>query len=299
MNLKEKGKTALKELVRRGLDGGTERLRSQFREAAQRAGQATCAMAKAAAKANVAAIKAAITATQELIATIAAGGWAVLVMVLMICIVGLLIASPFGIFFADGGSSDAISPTSEIAQINSEYTDRLSVLQNGGTYDQAETQSRPPACADVFAVFAVRIAGAEDGESVAVLEPDTVEKLRAIPPPGQRRYHHGYAEDAGRYAGILQFYRTAERRLGRAADGGEQCHVEQASLRFQRRDRSHGAVPGGQRPYWSWYGFNSRVEWCACFVSWCAKECGYIDAGVIPQFAGCTGSSNWFRDRGQ
>ena len=131
MNLKEKGKTALKELVRRGLDGGTERLRSQFREAAQRAVQATCAMAKAAAtptnaaaKANVAAIKAAITATQELIATIAAGGWAVLVMVLMICIVGLLIASPFGIFFADGGSSDAISPTSEIAQINSEYTEQ-------------------------------------------------------------------------------------------------------------------------------------------------------------------------------
>ena len=24
---------------------------------------------------------------------------------------------------------------------------------------------------------------------------------------------------------------------------------------------------GGQ-PYWSWYGFNSRVEWCACFVSY-------------------------------
>ena len=43
--------------------------------------------------------------------------------------------------------------------------------------------------------------------------------------------------------------------------------------------------------YWSWYGFNSRVEWCACFVSWCANECGYIDAGVIPKFAGCTGGS--------
>ena len=30
------------------------------------------------------------------------------------------------------------------------------------------------------------------------------------------------------------------------------------------------------RPYWSWYGFESRVEWCACFVSWCADQCGYI-----------------------
>lgn len=37
----------------------------------------------------------------------------------------------------------------------------------------------------------------------------------------------------------------------------------------------------GGMPYWSWYGFGSRVEWCACFVSWCANECGYIDIGVI------------------
>ena len=54
----------------------------------------------------------------------------------------------------------------------------------------------------------------------------------------------------------------------------------------------------GGEPYWSWYGFNSRVEWCACFVSWCANECGYIDAGIIPKFAGCIQGSNWFKERG-
>jgi hypothetical protein len=54
----------------------------------------------------------------------------------------------------------------------------------------------------------------------------------------------------------------------------------------------------GGEPYWSWYGFNGRVEWCACFVSWCANECGYIDAGVIPKFAGCIEGSNWFKERG-
>lgn len=54
----------------------------------------------------------------------------------------------------------------------------------------------------------------------------------------------------------------------------------------------------GGEPYWSWYGFGSRVEWCACFVSWCANECGYIDAGVIPKFAGCVNGVQWFRDRG-
>lgn len=55
----------------------------------------------------------------------------------------------------------------------------------------------------------------------------------------------------------------------------------------------------GGEPYWSWYGFNARVEWCACFVSWCANECGYIDTGVIPKYAGCVNGVQWFKDRGQ
>lgn len=55
---------------------------------------------------------------------------------------------------------------------------------------------------------------------------------------------------------------------------------------------------GGQ-PYWSWYGFDGRVEWCACFVSWCAEQCGYIDAGIIPKFALCSDGAAWFSRRGQ
>ena len=55
---------------------------------------------------------------------------------------------------------------------------------------------------------------------------------------------------------------------------------------------------GGQ-PYWSWYGFSNRVEWCAIFVSWCADQCGYIDAGIVPKFAGCGVGVQWFQNRGQ
>ena len=55
----------------------------------------------------------------------------------------------------------------------------------------------------------------------------------------------------------------------------------------------------GGRPYWFWYGFNSRVEWCACFVSWCANECGYIETGIIPKHASCVNGVQWFKDRGQ
>lgn len=55
----------------------------------------------------------------------------------------------------------------------------------------------------------------------------------------------------------------------------------------------------GGSPYWSWYGFHERVEWCACFVSWCAYKCGYIEDGIIPKFAGVGTGIEWFQKRGQ
>ena len=42
--------------------------------------------------------------------------------------------------------------------------------------------------------------------------------------------------------------------------------------------------PGGKK-FWSWYGFNSRVSWCGCFVSWCENQCGYIKSGTVPKFS--------------
>lgn len=51
--------------------------------------------------------------------------------------------------------------------------------------------------------------------------------------------------------------------------------------------------------YWRWYGFGSRVEWCACFVSWCAEQCGYIENGMFPKFSLCSEGVKWFDSRGQ
>ena len=52
---------------------------------------------------------------------------------------------------------------------------------------------------------------------------------------------------------------------------------------------------GGQ-PYWSWYGFSSRVEWCACFVSWCYGQMGLSE----PRFAACQSQGiPWFQSHGQ
>ena len=52
----------------------------------------------------------------------------------------------------------------------------------------------------------------------------------------------------------------------------------------------------GGAPYWSWYGFDSRVAWCACFVSWCYGQAGLSE----PRFAGCQSQGvPWFTSHGQ
>ena len=87
-------------------------------------------------------------------------------------------------------------------------------------------------------------------------------------------------------AHVLRYYP-----YGRAfTSGGNQAIVEVALTQLGNE--------GGQ-PYWSWYGFDGRVEWCACFVSWCADQCGYIESGLIPKFAGCVDGANWFKSNGQ
>ena len=55
----------------------------------------------------------------------------------------------------------------------------------------------------------------------------------------------------------------------------------------------------GGRPYWSWYGFTDHVDWCACFVSWCADQCGYIEKNVFPKFSYCQDGFNWFIQKQQ
>lgn len=85
---------------------------------------------------------------------------------------------------------------------------------------------------------------------------------------------------------VLRYYP-----YGRAfTDGGNQAIVEVALTQLGNE--------GGQ-PYWSWYGFESRVEWCACFVSWCTEQCGYLESGIIPKYSLCSDGVNWFQRNGQ
>ena len=52
-------------------------------------------------------------------------------------------------------------------------------------------------------------------------------------------------------------------------------------------------------PVFGWHMRHGRVEWCACFVSWCANECGYLEKDLFPKFQGVGTGLQWFKDRGQ
>lgn len=84
---------------------------------------------------------------------------------------------------------------------------------------------------------------------------------------------------------VLRYYP-----YGRVSTGGNQAIVEIALAQVGNR--------GGQK-FWSWYGYSSRVSWCACFVSWCADQCGYIDSGAIPKHSYCQSGADWFKSHGQ
>ncbi len=50
----------------------------------------------------------------------------------------------------------------------------------------------------------------------------------------------------------------------------------------------------GGETYWRWYGFENHVDWCAIFVSWCAKQAGLLDTENLPRYAVCDDGIRWF-----
>lgn len=84
---------------------------------------------------------------------------------------------------------------------------------------------------------------------------------------------------------VLRYYS-----LGRIPNGAGNQAIVQVALAQEGN---------GGDTYWRWYGFSSRVSWCACFVSWCGEQCGYLESGVMPKFSLCSDGAKWFQSKGQ
>ena len=151
---------------------------------AKQAAQATKETIKKVADIIMAGLKALWAGTQALVVAIAAGGSTAVLVIVVICMIALVLASAFGIFFAGESSGSGISIQEAVTQLNGEYQDRLEEIENNVTHDRQEIESNDGSYAiawqDVLAVFAARTSGAEDGASVAVIDADNLDRMRDI-----------------------------------------------------------------------------------------------------------------------
>ena len=132
----------------------------------------------------MAGLKALWAAAHTLAVTVAAGGTVAVLVVVIVCMIALVIGSGFGIFFAAESAGNGMSLADAIAQLNSEYQDRLEEIEADHPHDRLEITSNDGSYAiawqDVLAVFAARTSGAEDGAPVAYLDEANLERLRQI-----------------------------------------------------------------------------------------------------------------------
>ena len=307
--------------------------------AARATAKTAAATAKAAARGVSATVKAMIASVKALVAAIAAGGWVAILAIVIICLIGLIVGSCFGIFFSGEDSGTGQTMPAVVREINQEYEGKLDEIKNGTAHDTLEMSGSRAVWPEVLAIYAVKTTTDPDNpQEVATMDDSKKELLKEIFWAMNEISHRSETatitqtvetdDGAGNIVEeevevttttlyITVTHKTADEMADAYNFTADQRAQLAELLAEENRSMWSSALYGigvgdgeivvvalsqlgnvGGQPYWSWYGFNSRVEWCACFVSWCANECGYLDAGVIPKTAGCISGSNWFKDRG-
>ena len=307
--------------------------------AARATAKTAATTAKAAAKGVSATVKAMIASVKALVAAIAAGGWVAILAVVIICLIGLIVGSCFGIFFSGEDSGTGQTMPAVVREINQEYEGKLDEIKNSTAHDTLEMSGSRAVWPEVLAIYAVKTTTDPDNpQEVATMDDSKKELLKEIfwamneissrtetatttqtveTDDGAGNIIEEEVEVTTTTLYITVTHKTADEMADAYNFTADQRAQLAELLAEENRSMWSSALYGigvgdgeivvvalsqlgnvGGQPYWSWYGFNSRVEWCACFVSWCANECGYLDAGVIPKTAGCISGSNWFKDRG-
>ena len=285
-------------------------------------------------------VRSILSAAKHLILSLSVGGWVVVILVLIVCIVGLVVSSPFGIFFSGEDTGTGQTMQDAVRIIDQEYSDRLSQLRLSIPHDSVEMSGSRAVWPNVLTVYAVRATMDPDApmESVSMTDEklqllkDIFWQMNVISHHTQTVTRTEIIESADEEGNILEeevevtrtilyitvAHKTAEEMAAELGFDIAQLLQVDELLSDDYRSLWSAVLYGihstdeqivsvalsqvgnvGGEPYWSWYGFESRVEWCACFVSWSANECGYIDTGIIPKFASCRNGMLWFQSRGQ
>ena len=169
-----------------GKQAATKRITDRARKKAQRKAQQSLLQkskqtAKTTADLSKKAAQATVKAVKELISALAAlvGGGTLVAAMCVIFLAAAVIASPFGIFFANEPSPGAVPLSAVVNQVNMELSDKLAALQSG-SYSSIDIEGAAPDWREVAAVFACKTAMGLDSVDVAALTPDRVERLKAV-----------------------------------------------------------------------------------------------------------------------
>lgn len=271
--------------------------------------------------------------------TIAAGGGVAVMSAILICLIGLIVASSFGIFFSSEDTGSEMTMRQAVQEINTEYQNKIDVLKANHPHDKLEMKGSRAVWPEVLSVYAVKLTtDADNPQEVATVTPEKKRMLEDIfwamnkissktelkqeTEITEKDDGHGHiveesVQKSNRYLYIESAHKTADEMAAyyRFTDDQKQQMSELLAQDSKMWSAVLYGIYGsdddivsvalsqignvGGEPYWSWYGFNSRVEWCACFVSWCADQCGYIEAGICPKYAGCSNGVQWFKERAQ
>lgn len=287
--------------------------------AAQKARRATEKAAKATAKLIRATARLALAALRSLVLLLTGTGVPVILVLVFVCAVAMLLGSVFGIFFSGGQDSAALSAV--VQEINRDYQKRIDAIQAETDHQELRFTGSRAAWPEILSVYAVLVV-TDPGTSqeVVTMTPEKQAILENLfwqmnemtastssEPVGGRvvvTLHIAVrGKTAWEMADLLGFDETQREQLGMLLDA-DRALWREVLYGIGTGDGEIVAVAMSQignvggEPYWSWYGYPDRVEWCACFVSWCADQCGYIEAGVIPKFAGVGAGEDWFKARG-
>lgn len=307
--------------------------------AAKAAAKAVVAAAKVAAKAIAAAAKAIAAAVKALVAAIAAGGWVAVVIIVIICLVAAVVACFGIFFSSEDTGSDKTMQmvVQEINQEYQAELDNIKSSVVYDTLEMSGSMAVWPEVLSVYSVKVT--SDPDNPQEVATITDEKEQILRDIfwemntithsttteevtviieTDDGNGNILEEEVTETRTTLYIVVSHKTADEMASQYGFNEDQLEHLHALLEEGTSSMWAAVLYGvygeddqivavalsqignvGGMPYWSWYGFGSRVEWCACFVSWCANECGYIDNGVIPKFAGCVNGVQWFKDRGQ
>lgn len=114
-------------------------------------------LAKNAFKVLMKAIKGAIKAAQSLVSAIIAGGWIAVIVIIVLCLVGAVTASFYGIFFSTETSESGMNISTVIQEINADYDNRIDSLKSSGSYDSVEINGSKSNWKDVLSIYAVKV----------------------------------------------------------------------------------------------------------------------------------------------